>query len=191
MKNKKYLKAMFGQTSGADNSFEYKIGEVNVANTWDPYSTDPKEMGGFNFSVEDKIIRWLVRGDTLYDVTIPDDAEIINVPHQATPDGVLRANKIIISNPRPITDDLAMELYLKSTIPEKSYYKTMAGCAIRGRIKTAKKILEDKINKDNIDLAIQEFQDFCNWDDNKEFDETKLNKEAKEIYDMLLEIKGE
>ena len=157
MKNKKFLKAMFGQTSGADNSFEYKIGEINIAPIWNPSSTDPKEMGGFNFSVEDKIIRWIVRGDTLYDVIIPEDAEIINIPHQGTPDGVFRANKIIITNPRPITDELAMELYLKSTIPEKSYYKTMAGCAIRGRINTAKKILEDKINKDNIDTAIQEF----------------------------------
>ncbi len=30
-------------------------------------------MGGFNFSTEDKILRWLVRGDTLYDVIIPED----------------------------------------------------------------------------------------------------------------------
>lgn len=190
MKNKKFLKAMFGQTSGADNSFEYKIGEVNIAPTWNPNSTDPKEMGGFNFSVEDKIIRWLVRGDTLYDVTIPEDAEIINVPHPTTPDGVFRANKIIISNPRPITDELAMELYLKSTIPEQSYYKTMAGCAIRGRVNTAKKIIEDKVNKENIDFVLEEFKDFCIWDDSGIFDESKLNKDTKEIYDILLEIKN-
>ena len=37
-------------------------------------------MGGFNFSTEDKILRWLVRGNTIYDVVILEDAEIIDCP---------------------------------------------------------------------------------------------------------------
>ena len=125
MNNKKYLKVMFGQTSGANSSFEYKIGEVNIADNWNPNATDPKEMGGFNFSVEDKILRWLVRGDTIYDVDVPEDAEIIDVPHSSTPHGVFRANKIIISKPRKVTDEIAMNFYRKCTIPEKSYYKAI------------------------------------------------------------------
>lgn len=125
----KYLKVMFGNKSNANViGYEYKIGEVNIANNWNPKATKPEEMGGFNFSVEDKIIRWLVRGDTIYDVEIPEDAEMICVLHPATPYGVYRANKIIISNPRKVTDKMAMELYKKSTIPEKTYYKAMVGC---------------------------------------------------------------
>ena len=66
---------MFGN-KGVD--FEYKIGEVNIANNWNPNTFDPKEMGGFNFSTEDKIIRWLVRGDTIYDVIILEGSEVID-----------------------------------------------------------------------------------------------------------------
>lgn len=83
----KYLKVMF------DNKgviFEYKINEVNIADTWNPNTFDPKEMGGFNFSTEDKILRWLVRGDTIYDVEIPDDAEIIDCPSESAHLEVIR-----------------------------------------------------------------------------------------------------
>ena len=156
---KKYLKVMFG-VKGVD--YEYKIDEVNVADKWNPTTYEPKEMGGFNFSTEDKILRWLVRGNTLYDVVIPDDADIIDCPSEAAPHGVYRSNKIILTNPRPMTDELAMEFYLKSDLPEKSYYKSLAGVAIRGYRKTSFKILEDKVNKDNIDLVIEEFEDFIN-----------------------------
>ena len=56
VKNEKYLKVMFGNKSNA-NGLEYKIGELNVANKWNPKLNDPKEMGGFNFSTESKILR--------------------------------------------------------------------------------------------------------------------------------------
>lgn len=158
--NKKYLKVMFGTTSGAKQDLRYKINEVNVADKWNPSSSDPKEMGGFNFSTEDKILRWLVRGDTIYDVIIPKDAEVIDCPSESAPHGVFRSNKIILSNPRPVTDDMAMYFYKKSDLPKKSYFKAMSGCAIMGYYKTADKIIEDKINKDNIDLAISEYLDF-------------------------------
>lgn len=190
MKNKKFLKVMFGQRSGANSSFQYKIDEVNIANNWNPTAESPKEIGGFNFSVEDKIIRWLVRGDTIYDVIIPEDAEVIEVNHPTTPQGVFRANKIIVSNPRKVTDEMAMGFYLKSTIPEKSYYKAMAGCAIRGYINTAIKILEDKVNKTNIDLVLQEFKDFYTWNDTGIFNEEELGENTKFIYNMLLEIQN-
>ena len=158
--NLHFLKVMNGNKSGADNNLEYKIGEVNIANNWNIDSENPKDMGGFNFSTEDKILRWLIRGYTMYDVTIPDDAEVIDVPHKATPHGVFRSNKIILSNPRIVTDDIAMELYLKSNLPEKTYYKALAGLAIRGYRNTCIKIIEDKINKDNIDLVLSEINDF-------------------------------
>lgn len=186
---KKYLKVMFEQTSGADSSFSYKIDEVNIANNWNPNAIDPKEMGGFNFSTEDKILRWLVRGNTIYDVEISKDAEIIDCPSESAPHGVLRTNKIILSNPRIVTDEFAMDLYLKSNLPEKSYYKAMAGCAVRGYINTALKILKDKVNKDNIDLVLEEFKDFCSYDSHL-FNPDKLDNDTLNIYNLLLEIKN-
>ena len=59
-----------------------------------------------------------------------------------------------------VTDEMAMELYIKSTIPEKSYYKAIAGLAIRGHINTALKIIEDKVNKENVNKVIREYEDF-------------------------------
>lgn len=164
MKNNKYLKVMFGKTSGADSNFEYKINEVNIANNWNPNAKDPKEMGGFNFSTETKILRWLVRGDTIYDVIIPDDAEIVECESESAPHGVFRTNKIILLNPRKITDDIAMEIYLKSDLPEKSYYKALAGLAIRGHSSTCKKLIKARINRNNIDLVLNEIADFITPD---------------------------
>ena len=90
----------------------------------------------------------------MYDVILPEDAEIIKIKHPSTPNGVFRSNKIILTNPRKVTDELALELYYKSNFPQKTYYKVLAGVVIRGLTKTADKIIEDKISKDNIDEAI-------------------------------------
>lgn len=156
----KYLKVMLENKSGANNDLEYKIDEINIANNWNPNTYDPKEMGGFNFSREDKILRWLIRGDTIYDVEVPKDAEIIDCPSESAPHGVFRSNKIILHNPRIVTDEIAMDLYLKSNLPEKSYYKSLIGCAIRGYRNTCLAIIKDKVNKDNIDLVLSEVNDF-------------------------------
>ncbi len=156
----KYVKVMFGNVSGAESNLTYKLDEVNIAFNWNPKAKDPKEMGGFNFSTEDKILRWLVRGDTIYDVIIPKDAEVIDCDNPSTPHGVFRTNKIIISNPRKVTDELALELYKKSNIPEKSYYKALAGCMVRGYKKTCYQIIVDKVNITNIDLVLSEINDF-------------------------------
>lgn len=182
MENKKYVRVMDGLTSNA-GGFEYKINEVNVASIWNPNANDPKEMGGFNFSTEDKILRWLVRGDTLYDVIIPDDAIIIDCPSESAPHGVFRSNKIILTNPRPMTDELAMSFYLKSDLPEKSYYKSLAGVAIRGYRNTALKIIEDKVNKDNIDLVLNEIEDFV-----KPYQSSGTPKNNNEIYNEVMNI---
>ena len=143
-------------------------------------------MGGFNFSTEEKILRWLVRGDTIYDVDLPDDAEVIDCPNESAPHGVFRTNKIIISNPRIVTDEMAMEFYKKSNLPEKSYYKSLAGCAIRGYKNTCLQIIKDKVNKDNIDLVLSEWNDFhrpghCSENGNIDVD--------NEIFSILNDIK--
>ena len=156
----KYLKVMFGTSSSANNNLKYKIDEINISNNWNPSAQDPKKMGGFNFSTEDKILRWLIRGDTLYDVEIPDDAVLIDCPSKSAPHGVFRSNKIILHNPRKVTDEIALDLYKKSKLPAVSYYKALAGCAIRGYRNTCLEIIKDKVNKNNIDLVLSEIDDF-------------------------------
>lgn len=180
----KYLKVMFGNKGV---NFEYKINEVNISNNWNPNTFDPKEMGGFNFSTEDKILRWLVRGDTIYDVVIPDDTEIVDCPSESAPHGVFRSNKIILTNPKKVTDELAMEFYLKSNLPEKSYYKSLAGCAVRGYRNTCLKIIKDRINKDNIDLVLNEIDDFTKPYSNEN---SNNNEVLDEVMNLLYEIKN-
>ena len=103
----KYVKVMFGN-KGAN--YEYKIGEVNIANNWNPKATSGREFGGFNYTTETCILRWLHRGDTIYDVEVPKDAENIKIEGATT---IYRTNKIIVKNPRKITDDMAYEFYKK------------------------------------------------------------------------------
>lgn len=185
----KFLKVMFGTTSGANKDVHYKLDKINVADRWNPNALSPKKMGGFNFSTEEKILRWLVRGDTLYDVEIPKDAEVVNCPSKSAPNGVFRSNKIILHNPRTVTDDIAMKLYLKSKLPEKSYYKSLVGCAIRGYKNTCFKIIEDKVNKNNIDEVLEEWNDFI-FHKGKD-DRKTVNNFVDEIEKYLYEIKSD
>lgn len=154
--NKKYVKVMFGNKGAA---FEYKIGEVNVANNWNPTASSGKEFGGFNYATEDCILRWLHRGDTIYDVVVPDDAENIKLEGATV---IYRTNKIILTNPRKVTDDMALEFYKKSNIPEKSYYKALGAVSLMNYKNTALAIFNDKINYETIDLALEEWNDFIN-----------------------------
>lgn len=146
-------------------------------------------MGGFNFSTEEKIFRFLVRGDTLYEVELPIDSEVITVENSSAPDGVFRCNKIILKHPKQITDDIAMELYESSKLPEKSYFKALAGCAVRGYLKTAKKVIADKVNSTNIDLAIEEFLDFTRPNDSHS-SSGECSCVVK-VLNILLQIKNE
>ena len=110
-----FVRVMDGLKSNA-GGFEYKLDEVNIAKNWKPNKVEPEKMGGFNFGTEDKILRWLHRGDTLYDVIIPEDAEIICCDEEK---GIYRSNKIIVTNPRTLTDDLVIELYKKTMLSDK------------------------------------------------------------------------
>lgn len=166
-----FVRVMFGNTSSADHTISINLDEITSSKKWNRTSSDPAEMGGFSFSNETNILRWFVRGDTLYDVKIPPNTEIVQCINPSTPYGVFRANKIIITNPRPITDDLALYYYQKSSIPEKTYYKALAGLALRGCINTAKQLIKDKVTNDNIEEVIREFNDFpkpYRKEDNKE-----------------------
>ena len=188
----KYLKLVDGTKSNA-NGFEYKVGEVNIADMWNPNEKDPKKMGGFNFSVENKILRWVHRGDTLYDVEIPEDAEVVDCPSPNCPHGVFRSNKIILTNPRKVTEEMVMHFYLVSDLPINTYYQCIVVMLFRNYVGVARKIIEDKVNKDNIDDCIKEFERMITDKHDgieRTFNYDELWDEAKSIYDILLKIKN-
>lgn len=188
----KYIKLMDGSKSNA-GGFEYKIGEINVADNWNPSTFDPALMGGFNFSTDEKILRWIHRGDTVYDVEIPKDAEVIDCPSKNCPHGVFRTNKIILSNPRKVTEEMVITYYEKSDLPEKTYYQCIVVMLYRNYINVAKRIINDKVNKNNIEICIKEFEKMISdkHDGNEPiFNYDDLWKEAKEIYNILLDIRN-
>lgn len=152
----KYVKVMFGN-KGAN--YEYKIDKVNIASNWNPKATSGREFGGFNYTTETCILRWLHRGDTIYDVEVPNDAENIKIEGATT---IYRTNKIIVRNPRKVTDDMAYEFYKKANIPAKSYSKALCAVVLMGYEKTANAILKDKVNPENVEYYLEEWNDFFN-----------------------------
>lgn len=174
----KYVRVMDGLKSNA-GGFEYKIDEINIASKWNPNNYNPKEMGGFNFGTEDKILRWLHRGDTIYDVIIPEDAEVVMVDEEK---GIFRSNKIIVTNPRKITDELVMDLYKKSTLSNKIIAQCLLTLLWKNRFEISKYIIRDRVNVDNVDEFIIEFTNYAG-------DNYLESGETKKIYDLLQEIK--
>ena len=184
----KYVRVMDGLKSNASGE-EFKINKIITAKTWNPNETDPEKMGGFNFSTEDKILRYIFRGDTIYDVIIPSDAEVIKVNIEK---GIYRANKIIVTNPKIITENMVIDIYKKSTLPINRYFQCIYCLLFRKYMNASKYIINDIVNKDNINEAIKEFEDFAarsNGNNTGIFDYNKLFPEAKEIYNLLLNIR--
>ena len=184
----KYVRVMDGLKSNASGQ-EFKLNEIITANNWNPSEIEPEKMGGFNFSTEDKILRFIFRGDTIYDVIIPDGAEVIKVDNE---NGIYRANKIIVTNPKTITEDMVIDIYKKSTLPINRYFQCIYCLLFRKYINASKYIINDLVNKNNINEAIKEFEDFAsrsNGNDTRIFAYDKLFPEAKEIYNLLLEIR--
>ena len=187
----KYLRVADGARSNA-GGFTYKIDELNIADNWNPAASTPKEMGGFNFSQEDKLLRWIHRGDTLYDVIIPEGAEVIEINHKSSPSGVFRCNQIIITNPRALTKEMILDLYKKSTLPEKTYYQCFVTLLFRHYIDIVKYMIDDRINTNNVDDAIREFDDFIEKDESgdiKTFTHEQFLEDVEEIRNYLQKIK--
>ena len=179
----KYVRVMDGLKSNA-GGFRYKLNEINISDNWNPNETEPEKMGGFNFCSEDKILRWLHRGDTIYDVIIPKDAEIVLCNEEK---GVWRANKIIVTNPRKITDEIVIELYKKSTLTNKVLAQCLQTLLWKNRLEISKYIIKDKVNKDKINEFINEFKNKKKKSDKFYYDE--LGEDSKIIYDLLENIK--
>lgn len=176
----KFVRVMDGLKSNA-GGFNYKLDEINISEKWDTSTLDPEKMGGFNFGTEDKILRWLHRGDTIYDVIIPKDAEVILCDKEK---GIYRSNKIIVTNPRTITDELVLELYKKTTLSDKIIAQCLVTLLWKKRKEISKFIINDRVNKNNIDTILNEFTAYAGKDN--------LNSESgKEIHNLLIKIKDE
>ena len=78
---------------------------------------------------------------------------------------------------------MALEFYKKSTIPEFAYYKAMAPVAVMNYKNTAMQIFKDKVNKDNIDVVLEE------WHDYKKKKDDRTNETVELITDKLNELK--
>ncbi len=180
---KKFVKVMDGNKSNA-GGFEYKLDEIMISNNWNSKETEPEKMGGFNFGTEDKILRWLHRGNTIYDVIIPEDAEIVLCNEEK---GIWRANKIIITNPKIITDEIVIELYKKTTLTNKILAQCLQTLIWKNRIEISKYIIIDRVNKENVDEFINEFENYNKK--SEKFSYYELGKDSKIVYDMLKKIK--
>lgn len=175
----KYVRVMDGLKSNA-GGFEYKLDEINIVNTWNPSEKEPELMGGFNFGTEDKILRWLHRGDTIYDVVIPEDAEVILCDEEK---GIYRSNKIIVTNPRPITDEIVLNLYKINTLSNKIIAQCLITLLWKKRLEISKYIIKDRVNLENIDEMLTEFIKYAGEDN--------LSSESgKELYEILKEIQS-
>lgn len=181
----KYVRVMDGLKSNA-GGFEYKLNEINFSESWNPEAHSGKEFGGFNFTTENCILRWLHRGSIIYDVEIPENAQTVKIEGATV---LFRTNKIIVKNPRKVDDDLALHYYEISNIPEKSYYKALGAVAVMNYKKTALKILKDKVNKNNINEVLKEWNEFIDHDGKN--DRKDSNETVKLIERMLLEIKAD
>lgn len=157
-RNGKYYRVIQTEKEYIDRR-RFPINEVVECDTKvDVNAIEIDKVGGFCISTYDFVFRWLIRGDTLCEVIIPEDTKIYK---SVSNNGIYKSDKMILRNPRKIDDDFAYELYKASNLPEKSYFRAMAACAICGYEKTAIKVFEDKVTKENINIAINEFEEFC------------------------------
>lgn len=182
-KNEKYYRFIQTKKEYPDGR-RFPINEIVVCDhKINLEATDITQMGGFCLSTYEFIFRWLIRGDTLCEVIIPENEKIYKT---ASENGIYLAEKIILENPQKMNDDFAMKLYFNSKLPTKSYFRTMTACAICGYMNTAFKVCEDKVNQDNIDKAILEMEEFCQRRTKEKMIDDDLAKEnVNKLYERL------
>lgn len=187
-KNKKYYRVIQTINEYKDGK-KFPIDEVVMADKEiDLNATESIQMGGFCVSTYNCAFRWLIRGDTLCEVIIPEDSKFYKT---VSDNDVYVCEKMILTNPKKIDDNLAMELYKVSTLNEISYFRAMTACAICGYINTALKVFEDKVNIQNISVAIPEFEGFCKRRGEEHYGKNILEIESvKIIYNKLKELQN-
>lgn len=152
----KYVKAM-DELKTKENI--YKLNEKNVATDWNPFADNNLDYGGYSYTNEESVIRWLYKGNYVYEVTIPDGADTVKLSDSVD---LFRTNEIIINNPQVVDDSLAMHYYRISNLPIRGYYKAIASSAVMGYKETALQIIHDKVNKYNVDEVLSDWKSFMN-----------------------------
>ena len=85
------------------------------------------------------------------------------------------------------------DFYKKSDLPENTYYQCLVILLYKKYINVAKYIIKDRINEDNINSCIEEFERMITDKHDRnvyEFKYEELWDEAKEIYDILKVIQN-
>ena len=65
-----------------------------------------------------------------------------------------------MSNPKKITDDIVMDLYKKTTLSNKILADCLVTLIWKDRIKISKYIINDRVNKNNVDEFYTEFMNY-------------------------------
>ena len=187
-KNRKYYKVIQTINEYRDGNI-FPIDEVVVANKEiNLNALDNTEMGGFCVTTYNCCFRWLIRGDSLCEVIIPEDGKLLKTISDS---GIYVCDKMILRNPRKIDDDFAMELYKASSLNETSYFRAMMACAICGYINTALKVCEDRVNTQNVSVAISECKDYCKQREKRNYSvKTSDMENVKRLFYKLREIQN-
>ena len=90
---------------------------------------------------------------------------------------------IIVTNPREITDDMVKELYHKTTLSNKIIAQCLVTLLWKKRLEISKYIIKDRINLDNIDEILTEFEKYAGQ-------ENLSSESGKELHEILKEIKS-
>lgn len=76
-----------------------------------------------------------------------------------------------------------MDLYLKSDLPDNTYFQCLTFLSLRDYDKVCERIIKDKVNKNNVNQAIETFSTFFELkDENK-------NECYNKVYQLLNKIK--
>ena len=98
--NKNFVKAI-NMIKEYDDKRKFPIDEIVTADK--KVNINPirqENIGGLCISTYNKVLRWILRGDTLCDVIIPEGEKVYEcTTSKNCPHGVFVANKIILTNP--------------------------------------------------------------------------------------------
>ena len=89
----------------------------------------------------------------------------------------------IVKNPRPITDELVLELYKNTTLNNKIIAQCLITLLWKKRKEISKYIIKDRVNLENIDEILNEFVNYAGEDN-------LYSESGKEIYEILKEIQS-
>lgn len=80
-----------------------------------------------------------------------------------------------------------MELYKKTTLSNKVLAQCLQTLLWKNRLEISKYIVKDRVNKENVDEFIKEFEDYNKK--SERFNYNELGQDSKIIYNMLNEIR--